>query len=138
MCLPLRGPTAAPVLPPQSVLMREALERRPWWGPAGGGERWNLWWGGNGQSFDFSTFAGGVDGEVLTEEVAEGLGICRHHNATMPMLLAAHALCLRMEDGSGVSKTRPSLQRCICAMHQSNRYRMPPWPSPLLLNGPFP
>ena len=118
--------------------MREALERRPWWGPAGGGERWNLWWGGNGQSFDFSTFAGGVDGEVLTEEVAEGLGICRHHNATMPMLLAAHALCLRMEDGSGVSRTRPSLQRCICAMHQSNRYRMPPWPSPLLLNGPFP
>ena len=68
MYLPLRGFNAARLSLPQSVLMREALERRPWWGPAGSGERWNLWWGGNGQSFDFSTFAGGVDGEEVWTE----------------------------------------------------------------------
>lgn len=52
----------------ESVLMREALERRSWWAPAAAADvtaasttgrgAWNLWWGGNGQKFDFSVFAG--------------------------------------------------------------------------------
>ncbi|KAG2485521.1 hypothetical protein HYH03_015793 [Edaphochlamys debaryana] len=37
----------------ESVLMQEALERRPWWEPAGpsDGDRWNMWCGLNGQVF---------------------------------------------------------------------------------------
>ncbi len=60
------GPYKYLVLPGnESVLMREAMERRAWWQPAKEGETrdWNFWWGGNGQKFDqFSTFAGGRRG----------------------------------------------------------------------------
>ena len=51
----------------ESVLMKEAMERRPWWAPAGdsNGSRWNFWWGGNGQPFDFKTFSGGEAGLCL-------------------------------------------------------------------------
>jgi hypothetical protein len=44
----------------ESVLMREALDRRSWWAPAAlEGSSWNLWWGGNGQRFPWADFPGG-------------------------------------------------------------------------------
>lgn len=42
----------------ESVLMREAMERRSWWKPAKEAGPWNMWFGGNGQKFDFSKFSG--------------------------------------------------------------------------------
>ncbi|PNW83994.1 hypothetical protein CHLRE_04g212550v5 [Chlamydomonas reinhardtii] len=37
----------------ESVLLKEALQRRPWWEPAPeNSDRWNLWAGLNGQRFD--------------------------------------------------------------------------------------
>ena len=37
-----------------SEMLTEALQRRPWWRPTPENESFNLWWGGNGQPFDFS------------------------------------------------------------------------------------
>ena len=67
-------------------------------------------------------------------EVAEGLGICRHHNATTPMLLAAHEW--RMGPVS------PGRDQARCAAYaQCIRVTdtgCPPGPHPFGLIGPFP
>ena len=48
----------------ESVLMREALERRPWWAAAAEGQPWQLWWGGNGQKFDWMLMRKGKRGTM--------------------------------------------------------------------------
>ena len=37
-----------------SEMLTEALQRRPWWKSTPEDESFSLWWGGNGQPFDFS------------------------------------------------------------------------------------
>ena len=39
----------------ESALMHDCLAARPWWRETPEGEAFNLWWGGNGQGFDFAS-----------------------------------------------------------------------------------
>jgi len=61
----------------ESILMREALERRSWWAPAKeGAASWNLWFGGNGQKFDFSKFPGTARARQVVNRLEAHREVC--------------------------------------------------------------
>uniref|UniRef100_A0A7R9W2A9 Tubulin--tyrosine ligase-like protein 9 n=1 Tax=Chlamydomonas euryale TaxID=1486919 RepID=A0A7R9W2A9_9CHLO len=71
------GPYRYLVLPGnESALMREAMERRPWWRPAEEGGAWNFWWGGNGQKFEWASFGSGSNEPRMVNRIENHKEVC--------------------------------------------------------------
>eukprot|EP00798_Chlamydomonas_sp_ICE-L_P002383 gene2383-8691_t len=98
----------------ESMLMTETLSRRGWWEAAKEGERWNLWWGANGQPFNFKTFMGAPLAMQICNRVEEHKVLCTKSGLSrvLDKILAEHG-------GNGSPEATPSSSASLAWIPES-------------------
>ena len=121
--MPVARRYKATVLPGNNhALLQSALAARPWWhvveGREAEGERSDLWWGGNGQSFDWEggllpSSKSGRHPRQLVNQLSKHAQICTKHRLAVNLRRWAKAAKLDPSSVSRLSESGGALRRLV-------------------------